>query len=60
MKNTMVWVLAGTLMLAPGQGLLAQSNDESSNQQFDVYLRDLEAKKSDFEKLVTEELNPQR
>lgn len=61
MRNTIVRVLAGTLLLAPGPGLLlAQSNDESGHQQFDVYLRDLEAKRTDFEKLVMEELNPQR
>ncbi len=61
MKRALVWVLAGTLMLAPGNGLLlAQSADPGSGQQLDVYLRNLEAKKSEFEELVSEKLNPQR
>lgn len=60
MNNVMVWVMAGTLVLATGEGLQAQSPEGESGQPFDVHLRNLESKKTDFEKLVMEELNPQR
>jgi len=58
-----VWVIASALILASQPSpLMAQSAKKKVQQpqEFEVYLRNLEAKKTDCEELVNTELNPQR